>query len=191
MNVVSDKPSGAIVILVSACALLLFGCSSTRELVAVGNSKSATHEKISVINNGIIGDTNIISSWVFYSYVIAIDGTPLPRFTEEKKDFVGLTTEANLNYAVKAPSGDHELIVSVDFVRSYAFLRRVQWFIGICRVNLQAGHEYVVRSQNGRQIDQVVVDLASDKIIAHCDEMTKATSGYKHQALKGFIQSTP
>lgn len=189
MNVFSEKISKSIVVLAISCLLLFSGCSSKRELIAVGNSKNAAHAKSSIINNGIIGDTNIITGWTFHSYVIAIDGTPLPRFTEEKKDFLGLTTEANLNYAVKAPSGDHELIISLDFERSYAFVRRVRSFIGNCRVNLQEGHEYVVRSQNGREIDQVVIDLASDKVIAYCDEMTKAASEYKYQALKGFLQS--
>lgn len=189
MNVFSEKISKSIVVLAISCVLLFTGCSSTRELIAVGNSKIVTHAKSSIINNGIIGDTNIITGWTFHSYVLAVDRTPLPRFAEEKRDFLGLTTEANLNYAVNASSGDHELIVSVDFERSYAFVRKIRSFIGNCRVNLQEGHEYVVRSKNGREIDQVVIDLASDKVIAYCDEMTEATSEYKYKALKDFLQS--
>lgn len=178
-----------ILALAGVTLLLLTGCSSNRQLVDVSNSKNSGFEESSIINNGIIGDTNIITNWLYHSYVIAVDGTPLPRFAEEKKDFLGLTTEANLDYSVKVSPGSHELIISVDFERGYAPVFLVKHYIGICKVSLQEGHEYIVRSKSGREIDQVVIDLTSDQIASYCNEMIKASSDIKYHALKGFLST--
>ena len=187
---INSKALSKVKVVLATMILLLFsGCSSNRELIDFKGSRGYELEKYSIINNGVIGDTNIITAWLYHSYVLGVDGIPLPRFSEEEKDFLGLTTEANLDYSVKVSSGDHELIVAVDFERHYTFLRKVQKYIGICRVNLQDGHEYVVKSKGGREIEQVVIDLASNIVVAYCNEMIKATSEYNHQALMDFLST--